>query len=78
MNIDELHQLVERKMETIKTLESLLEKEDAELVELEVKLESLEEAREQESHEPARRAQKTEGFRVGGISTAPIDKLKSQ
>jgi hypothetical protein len=57
MNIDELHQLVERKTETIKTLESLLEKEDAELVELEVKLESLENSQEQDAHKHATEAQ---------------------
>ena len=41
-NIDELRQLVERKTEIVKVLESLLEKEETELVELERQLEALE------------------------------------
>ena len=46
MNIEKLHELVERKTETVKTLEALLEKEDTELVELERKLEALEDKEE--------------------------------
>ena len=46
MNIDDLRQLVERKTETVRRLEAELEKEDAELVELERQLETLEDERE--------------------------------
>ncbi len=42
VKMDELRQLVERKTETVRLLEALLEKEDAELVELERQLETLE------------------------------------
>ena len=51
MNIDELHELVERKTETVKALETLLAKEETELVELERKLESLEDEAERQTHE---------------------------
>ena len=40
MRLDELRQLVERKTEIVEMLESLLEDEEAELVELERQLES--------------------------------------
>jgi len=46
MNIDDLRQLVERKTETVRRLEAELEKEDAELVDLERQLETLEDERE--------------------------------
>ena len=46
MNLDELLQLVERKTETVRMLEALLEKEETELVELEGKLGSLEDERQ--------------------------------
>ncbi len=82
MNIEELHERVERKTETVKSLEALLEKEDAELVELERKLESLEDAREQEGHEPVPEAQKPKDFGPRKKSfrrpLPPIDKRKSQ
>lgn len=42
MNCGEQHQLVEQKMETVKTLGALLEKKETELVELERQPESLE------------------------------------
>jgi chromosome segregation ATPase len=42
MNLDELRQLVNRKTETVRSLEAQLEKEDAELVELERQLGELE------------------------------------
>jgi len=42
MNLENLRQLVERKTETVKMLESLLEKEETELVELERQLGSAE------------------------------------
>jgi hypothetical protein len=42
MNVDELRRLVERKTETVRVLEELLEQEDAVLVELERQLEALE------------------------------------
>jgi predicted RNase H-like nuclease (RuvC/YqgF family) len=47
MNIGELRELVERKTETLTVLEALLEREDAELVELERKLEALEDEEEE-------------------------------
>ena len=56
MNIKELHELVERKTETVKTLEALLEKEETELVELERKLESLEDDKKRLAHEHTRGA----------------------
>ena len=56
MNIAELHELVERKTETVKMLEALLEKEDTELVELERKLESLEDDKERQTREHTRGA----------------------
>ena len=56
MNIEELHELVDRKTETVKTLEALLEKEDTELVELEQKLESLEDDKERQTREHTRGA----------------------
>jgi hypothetical protein len=40
VHLDELRRLVERKTEIVKMLESLLEEEEAELVELERQLES--------------------------------------
>ncbi len=46
MHLDELRQLVERKTEIVEMLESLLEDEEAELVELERQLESREDAGE--------------------------------
>ena len=46
MNIDDLRQLVERKTEAVRRLEAELEKEDAELVDLERQLETLEDERE--------------------------------
>jgi hypothetical protein len=46
MRLDELRQLVERKTEIVEMLESLLEDEEAELVELERQLESREDAGE--------------------------------
>ena len=45
MNRDELRQLVKRKTETVKILESLLEKEETELVELERQLEAMEDGK---------------------------------
>ena len=42
VNLDELRQLVERKTETVQMLESLLEIEETELVELERQLEVME------------------------------------
>jgi chromosome segregation ATPase len=48
MNIDDLRQLVERKTETVRRLESQLGKEDAELVELERQLETLEDERQRQ------------------------------
>ena len=42
MTWDELRQLVDRKTETVRLLEELLEKEETELVELERQLETLE------------------------------------
>ena len=42
MNIDELRQLVERKTRIVKRLEARLEKNDAELIEMERQLETLE------------------------------------
>jgi predicted RNase H-like nuclease (RuvC/YqgF family) len=56
VNINELRQLVERKTETVKALEALLEKEESELVELEGKLESLEDEKDRQAHEPVRGA----------------------
>jgi hypothetical protein len=56
MNIDELRQLVERKTETVKMLEAILEKEETELVELEATIESLEDEKGRQTHEHARRA----------------------
>lgn len=44
MHVDELRRLVERKTEIVKVLESLLEAEEAELVELERRLELREDA----------------------------------
>ena len=52
MNMDELRQLVERKMETVKALEALLAKEETELVELEKELEALEDERQQTHAHP--------------------------
>ena len=46
IKIDALRQLVERKTEAVKRLESQLETEDAELVELERQLETLEDEHE--------------------------------
>ena len=46
MKIDDLRQLVERKTETVRRLEAELQKEDAELVDLERQLETLEDERE--------------------------------
>lgn len=51
MNIDELRQLVQRKTETVKTLEALLGKEETELVALERQLEDEE---ERQTHEHRR------------------------
>ena len=42
MNADELRQLVERKTNTVRVLEELLDQEDAVLVELERQLEEIE------------------------------------
>ena len=55
MKIDDLRQLVERKTEAVKRLESQLEKEDAELVELERQLETLEDETTQESQDETKR-----------------------
>ena len=48
MNIEELHELVQRKTETVKMLEVLLEKEETELVELERQLGAIEDERERQ------------------------------
>ena len=44
VNLDELRQLVEQKAGTVKMLEALLEKEEAELIELERQLEAVEDS----------------------------------
>jgi hypothetical protein len=49
MNADELRRLVERKTETVRVLEELLDQEDAVLVELERQLEEIED-REDNGH----------------------------
>lgn len=50
MNSAELRQLVERKTKTIKALEALLEKEEMELVDLERRLEAIEDKAKRPDH----------------------------
>ncbi len=58
MHVDELRRLVERKTEIVKVLESLLEAEEAELVELERRLELREDAGKGSGGRAKRRAKR--------------------